>query len=122
MVMLRALLGGVILGTVALQGWTQYVAQSYGYHALLGTPWWSVEAFYRRHPLYPPWKGVLWTWQWGGTSWRLGLVGGAVLLLGLVVLGSWVGRRQRRTQPPPMTGHGTTQWATRRDVKKAGLV
>lgn len=114
--------GSLLLLWIVLQTWTQWLAYHYGYHALLGTPWWQAQAFYVRHSLYPPWRGVLWTWQWGTSGAQWGLVAGALGLALTGVLLAWKSNQRGRTQPPPMTGHGTTQWATRRDIKKAGLL
>jgi hypothetical protein len=122
MPVIRACLGGILLGVLVLQGWTQYLAHHYGYHALLGAPWWQGQGFWRRYALYPPWEGLRWSWQWGTLHGQRALLLG--LLVGVTLVGVWVWMtvRRRRRQPPPMTGHGTTQWATLRDVKKAGLL
>jgi hypothetical protein len=118
----RLLPGLLVAGLLALGSWTQVLAHQYGYHALLGTPWWQRQVF--RHPLavYAPWQALVWTWRWGTPAWRVGFLAGTVGLGLLLVGAGWRGRWRRRTQPPPMTGHGTTIWATRRDVKKAGLL
>lgn len=120
--MIVCLFVGLLL--LACQGWTQYLAYHYAYHALLGTPWGHIQAFYVRHSLYLPWQGFVWTWQWGSTAAR---VVPLVMALLALLLSLWSLRINAKTtrmlaKPPPMTGHGTTQWATRRDIKKAGLL
>lgn len=120
--MLRIAGGALLLVWLALQTWTQWLAYHYGYHALLGAPWWHVQAFYGRHSIYAPWQGLVWTALWGSTGRKLWVLGGIVGLGLVVLLAAWSAARQRRLHPPPMTGHGTTQWATRRDMKKAGLL
>lgn len=122
MMMLRIGLGSLLLAWIALQTWTQWLAYHYGYHALLGMPWGHVQAFYVRHSVYAPWKGLVWTVLWGTTGSKLVVLGGIVGLGMVVLLAWWIGQGQTRTQPPPMTGHGTTQWAKRRDIRKAGLL
>ena len=117
----RILAGCLLLAVCGLQGWTQHRAYQLGYHPALGAPLWQVQAFRQRHALYPPWGALVWAWRWGGTAMRVQLAGGVLgsgVLLGAVLVGT---TRRTRTQPPPMQGHGTTTWATRRDVRQAGL-
>jgi type IV secretory pathway TraG/TraD family ATPase VirD4 len=112
----------LLLGLLSLQGWTQVMAMAYGYSPLLGRPLWRGQFFARPQALYAPWQGLGWWWQWGSHAshrWTL-LVGTAVLLL--VLAGGWWHMTQRRTNPPAMEGHGTGRWATRRDIRKAGLL
>jgi hypothetical protein len=119
---LMASLAGFLLLLGGLQVWTQWLAWQYRYHALLGASWGQVHAFYHWHKLYAPWKAVVWTWQWGSGAWRDGIVFGGLLLVGSILIGLWLKRRRRRLQPPAMEGHGHTVWATKRDLRKAGLL
>jgi type IV secretory pathway TraG/TraD family ATPase VirD4 len=112
----------LLLGLLSLQGWTQYLGVTYGYAAVLGVPWWQGRVFARHHALYLPWKGLVWWWQWGSRASHRWAVRVSVALLLLVVVGCWWSVTHRRTNPPPMEGHGTGQWATRRDIRKAGLL
>jgi len=112
----------LLLGLLSLQGWTQYLAVTYGYSPLLGRPLWQGQFFARPQALYAPWQGLGWWWQWGArSSHRWAVLASSALLL-LVVVGCWWGVTHRRTNPPEMEGHGTGRWATRRDLRKAGLL
>ena len=77
----------------------------------------------QRHALYVPWAVLGWAWQWDGTRRRLQIVGGGVASGTLLVLVALYGGRDtaHRTQPPPMQGHGTTTWATKKDVRQSKL-
>jgi hypothetical protein len=123
MIRLRILAGCLLLMVGGLQAWTQCRAYGSRYHPALGTPVWQVQAFSQRHALYVPWAVLGWAWQWDGTRRRLQMVGGGVASGTLLVLIAMVGggTRHRRTQPPPMQGHGTTTWATTKDVRRSKL-
>jgi hypothetical protein len=116
------LLGSVVVG---LQVFTQVLAYKAHYARALGPALGHADAFYRTHALYWPWQGLHWTWQWGAQApdtIRLAAMM-ALVPLGIGIgLGMLIQGTRRRTSPPPMTGHGTTQWATREDVKEAGLL
>jgi hypothetical protein len=117
----KAIVGGILLGSLALQAWTQLLALHYGYHAALGLPVWTVQAFYRQHGLYVPWAAVGWTWRWSGWQVQLSLLAGGLAVLALVGVIAW--RKWRALDgPPPMTGYGDGAWATKADAKKAGLL
>ena len=118
----RIIAGCLVLAVGGLWTWTQWEAYHYAYAPLLGTPWGHVRAFYQQHSLYAPWAGLVWRWRWGSPSLRLGIIGGGLALLCVSIALGWLAWRLRQTQPPPMTGHGTTQWARRQDVRKAGLL
>ena len=113
----RIIAGCVVLPLCAGQYWTQTVAYAYGYHAALGVPLWTFKAFYQQHSLYAPWQALVWQWQWGS---RVPVLAAASVLV-VVVVGVIGLRRRGGEAPPEMTGHGTTRWATKRNVKKAGL-
>jgi type IV secretion system protein VirD4 len=123
MIRVRLIAGCLLLAVCGLQGWTQYRAYHYRYHPTLGTPLWQVHAFSQRHALYAPWAVLGWAWQWDGTHRRLQIAGGGVASGTLLVLVALYGggTRRRRMQPPPMQGHGTTTWATRKDVRQSRL-
>jgi len=118
---------GVLLACVVF---TQSLAYQARYGAALGSPLYVKHLFHRPHGVYYPWQGLEWAWRWGrqapqAVKTAAGLA--LVPLLGGVVL-AFVGHRGagqvahgRAGEPPPMTGHGTTVWATKRDIKKAGL-
>jgi type IV secretion system protein VirD4 len=101
---------------------TQVLAWQAHYAPVLGAPLTTVHAFAQTHGIYWPWQGWVWAWRWGwqapGAMRWAGMVASLTFLLGTVVLSE---RRTRRSGPPPLTGHGTTQWATRQDMRDAGL-
>jgi len=121
---LRAFLTLSLSALIAAQVGTQALAWHAHYAPVLGTPLATVHAFYHVHGIYGPWQGWAWAWRWGwqapeavriaGLAALLPLLGGLALSLGR-------GSTIRRNTPPPMTGHGTTQWATGRDIRQAGL-
>jgi hypothetical protein len=120
----RALVVVLGLSVLGLQVWTQGLARYYGYHALLGSAWWQHQLFYRPVKVYAPWKALVWTWQWGTprTVFLMALGGVLVVVVGLLVCWRPQGQGKQAGSPPPMTGHGSGQWATRRDIRKAGLL
>ena len=113
----RLLTTALLLALVSAQGWTQYVAYQYRYQAALGTPVWTLRAGRQVHPLYAPWQGLVWQWQWWSrTPFYMGAAG-----LSLILLACALSRGKRQTQPPAMEGHGSTVWATPKVIKQAKL-
>ena len=113
---------------LAAQCFTQSLAWQARYSPRLGAPLLVKRLLHRDHGLYAPWRGVPWAWQWGREAPQVVRTAG-LWALGPLVLGIVVsvprgprGPQGSPGQPPPMTGHGTTRWATRRDIKKAGLL
>ena len=122
MIVVRVSLLLLLLALGGLVYWTQTLARTYGYHPALGPPLWEVTPWRGLvYPLYAPWQALVWHWQWGEASTTWLLVGGVGLGLGLAVTVWWCWGGTG-SQPPPMEGHGTTKWATRQHVKKAGLL
>jgi type IV secretion system protein VirD4 len=102
---------------------TQGLAYVGNYAPQLGPSLVSVEAYYRVHQLYPPWRGYRWVWRWGmpaGTA--VAPVLGASI--GVFVLFAWgalrAGTRTAETPPPP-TGYGTSRWGARHDLRAMQL-
>ena len=122
---LRLLVTLTTSALTASQVFTQTLAAQAHYAPVLGTPLLTVQAFYHTHGLYWPWQGIGWAWRWGWQAPEaLHLAGMAALLpltLGCLACLREAQTRQRGT-PPPMTGHGTTTWATGRDIRRAGFV
>ena len=110
---------------LASQVGTQILAYQTHYAAALGPPLATWHVFSRPHGLYAPWQGWQWAWQWAWTSpgafRTAALATGLTFALGLLAGGSR-GRQGRHGQPPPGEGHGTARWATRREMKAAGLL
>jgi len=109
---------------VASQIGTQVLAFQAHYTAVLGTPRATVQVFAHSHALYWPWQGCAWVWRWGAHAPDAVRLAG-LAAVGPLLLGCWwaaqTGRQGQRHAPPRMTGHGTTQWATGRDIRQAGL-
>ena len=102
--------------------WTQTLARTYGYHPALGPALWEFKPWPGSvYQIYAPWQALVWQWQWGSATLTWVVLGGASVALALTGL-AWWGWQGRGSQPPPLEGHGTTKWATRQDVKKAGLL
>ena len=102
---------------------TQILAYRAHYAPVLGAPL-MVRKFPLRteHSIYLPWQGIVWTWKWrrgaGAVvrqAWLWGAVPGAGGLLAAAAL--WSGVRGHTL----LTGYGSGRWATRRDIRKAGL-
>jgi hypothetical protein len=119
----RTVVGMLGVSVLGLQVWTQWLARHYGYHALLGQAWWQHQLFSRQVKAYAPWKALVWTWQWGTprTVFLMVLGCALVVVVGLLVCWRHEGHGQQEGHPPPMTGHGSGQWATARDIRKAKL-
>ena len=111
----------VLTVLVGLVYWTQTLARMYGYHPALGEALWIVRPWRGLvYPLYAPWQALVWQWQWGEATitWlTLGSVS-----IGLALAGWWWLRREPGGEPPPLEGHGTGKWASKKDVRKAGLL
>lgn len=122
---MRVLRLSLLVLLMALGGlvyWTQTLARTYGYHPALGPPLWELRPWHGLvYPLYAPWQALVWQWQWG-EPWLTWVVFGSLGLgLGLALAGWWW-HVTRPGQPPPLEGHGTTRWASMKNVKRAGLL
>ena len=110
---------GLLLGcgVLACVLFTQALAYQAAYHPALGASLVHVTCRGHVHALYPPWKGMGWAWQWGSSAPRVMQMAGMLALLPFTLAGlAWRWQRSGTGGPPPMEGHGTTQWATRRDL------
>lgn len=98
---------------------TQWAAAMLGYQAQLGQPWFVMADV----PVYRPWQLFVWWYHYDayapGVFDRAGTLaaGSGFLACGAAVAGSlWRARQTRR-----VTTYGSSRWATRREIKKAGL-
>lgn len=110
---------GLLLGcgVLACVLFTQALAYQAGYHRTLGAPLLRVPVRGQMHGLYAPWQGMQWAWQWGSSAPRVMQQAGMLALLPVTFAGLvWRWQRRGTGGPPPMEGHGTTHWATRRDL------
>jgi type IV secretion system protein VirD4 len=115
-----ALLGGSLVGTQVL-AWQARYAPALGPPLLRLGPFPGGPLVLRQaHALYLPSAGWVWAWRWGRqhpTPFR----SAALAAVGTMAVLVWPLRRTAAPGPPPRTGHGTARWATRQDVKAAGL-
>ena len=109
-----ATLGWVVAGLVLGQWFvTQWLAEVFGGQAALGRPWFEVGEV----GVYAPWRWVRWAAHLPEVY--ADRLRSAVLLsvaAPLLLPGLW---RLRNRRPD---GHGSAQWAKRRDLVKAGLL
>lgn len=104
-----------LVSAAALSAATQYYAHQFGYQPQLGPNW---------HRLYPPQRIVQWSEAWpqfgevNNQALTVGIGAGIFgLLVAAAVTGS--GRNKRRINTKL---HGSARWATRADIKAAGLL
>lgn len=112
----------IIISTFVAGLWasTQFVAKSLAYQPALGVPLMVIGKL----PVYAPWKFIPWYLHFGSQAPRLfdkallftyvGSIAGVLLGFALSLV------RSRRDQKA--TSHGTAEWATREDLKTAGLL
>ena len=124
MMMLRPLQMVFVSGALAVQIFTQSLAWQARYHPALGRPVTTLHLGPSLHGVYWPWQGGVWAWHWGRAAMPTMCRAGTLALLPVLGAGLLYRRQYGAdggTGPPPMTGHGSTTWATRRDVTAAGL-
>ena len=111
----------VVFAIVILGVWaaTQWAAHMLGYQAQLGSPWFVVFGW----PVYEPWK--LFTWWYHYEAYapevfdKAGLLAGASGFMGCAaaIIGSLWRARQSRL----VTTYGSSRWAVKGEIEKAGL-
>jgi type IV secretion system protein VirD4 len=120
--MLKRLSLGLLALTIGSVIGTQVFAYQARYHPTLGTPLleqrmfpptWSPQGT-GMHRVYTPAHLYLWAWRWGWQAPRT-FQGAALSLLSVTALLGLPLRRREKT--PPLSA----RWATRRDLKAAGL-
>jgi hypothetical protein len=111
------LLGVRSLTALALGSWaaSQLFAFQTGYPRSLGP---GLHTTYGT-VLYAPYAVGVWLWRWPGLiaspqMWQSLLIG--LALTGLGLLWTWVNRHQELA----LSSHGTSRWATTREVKHLG--
>ena len=111
----------VVFTTITLTTWyaTQWVALQFEYDAYLGAPWFIIG----QYKIYFPWKLFEWWYSFDvyapGVFARGGQIaagGGFVGTLFAIIGSVWRGRQSKR-----LTTFGSSQWATRKQMQKAGL-
>ncbi len=98
---------------------TQYVAAQLHYDPHLGDAWTEV----RGTPVYPPWAWFVWSDRYGRqfpvVFRNASAISTLAALLGVAVV-ALASARRRRTAVS--VAHGSSRWATTREVGKAGLL
>jgi type IV secretion system protein VirD4 len=110
-----------VISVVILGLWlaTEFIAARFGFSVRLGPPWFELGGL----PLYAPWRLFLWWWEYGAYAPQVfddaGTIAaaGGVLAFVVAVTLALVRARQTRT----VTTYGSSRWARRSEIKKAGL-
>jgi len=112
-----ALLAALV--AIGLSASTQYVAAELHHDPQLGEPWMVVGGAY----VYAPWAWIAWSDHYGPTFpivfRNASAMSTLAALLGVGVV-AIVGARRRRTVAS--IAHGSSRWATTREVRRAGLL
>ena len=108
---------GIVIGAVWFS--TQWVAGQLGHQPRLGPAWVSIGDY----PVYLPWRLFEWWYAFEpyapGLFNRAGVMAAAGGILGVIV--AIAGSLWRARQTRFVTTYGSSRWATRREVDKAGL-
>ena len=108
---------GIVIGAIWFS--TQWVAGQLGHQPRLGPAWFDVGSY----PVYLPWRLFEWWYAFEpyapGLFNRAGVMAAAGGILGVVV--AIAGSLWRARQTRFVTTYGSSRWATRREVEKAGL-
>lgn len=106
-----------LIGVWAAAQWTAY---ELGYSPRLGAPWFELFG----EPVYAPWAFFGWWYAYNAYAPevfdRAGLIASSGGVLGLVV--AVVASALRARQSSRVTTYGSSRWARRGDIRKAGLL
>lgn len=99
---------------------TQWTASALGFQPELGAPWFRLFG----HPVYRPYD-LFWWWfsfdayapQIFDTGGMIATSGGFLAIAVAIAMSVWRGRENRNANT-----YGTARWATRDDIRKAGLL
>ncbi|MFL0670676.1 MAG: conjugal transfer protein TraG [Erythrobacter sp.] len=99
---------------------TQWTASALGFQPELGAPWFRLFG----HPVYRPYD-LFWWWfsydayapQIFDTGGMIATSGGFFAIVVAIAMSVWRGRENRNANT-----YGTARWATRDDIRKAGLL
>ena len=99
---------------------TQWTASALGFQPELGVPWFHMFG----HPVYRPYD-LFWWWfsfdayapQIFDTGGMIATSGGFAAIVVAIAMSVWRGRENRNANT-----YGTARWATRDDIRKAGLL
>ena len=111
-------------GIFSLAVATEHVAAMLGYSAVLGTPLMTVRPV---GPVYAPWDFILWAWKWRDAVATRPIFESGIrifeyptLIVGLAAM--IVVGLSRRGSSHTDDLHGSAHWASRSEVKAAGLL
>ena len=114
------ILAVVIIIVAGVWSATQWTASSLGFQPELGAPWFRLFG----HPVYRPYD-LFWWWfsfdayapQIFDTGGMIATSGGFLAIAVAIAMSVWRGRENRNANT-----YGTARWATRDDIRKAGLL
>lgn len=99
---------------------TQWTASALGFQPELGVPWFHLFG----HPVYRPYDLFWWWFSFDAyapkifdTGGMIATSGGFVAIVVAIAMSVWRGRENRNANT-----YGTARWATRDDIRKAGLL
>lgn len=99
---------------------TQWTASALGFQTELGVPWFHLFG----HPVYRPYDLFWWWFSFDAyapkifdTGGMIATSGGFVAIVVAIAMSVWRGRENRNANT-----YGTARWATRDDIRKAGLL
>ncbi len=111
----------LVLGVVILGLWlaTEFVAVKFGFSLRLGRPWFELLGV----PVYAPGKMFLWWWNYGSYAPQVFDEGGEIAALSgvLAFVGAVACALWRARQVGVVTTYGSSRWARRSEIRKAGL-
>jgi type IV secretion system protein VirD4 len=110
--------GAIVI--LALWTATQWTAHTLGYQPGLGNPWFMIAG----EPVYKPWRLFQWWYAYEAYAPGVFMRGGAIAASGglLAALAAVIGSVLRARHQKHVTTYGSARWATKRDLKKAGLL
>lgn len=99
---------------------TQWTASALGFQPELGVPWFHLFG----HPVYRPYDLFWWWFSFDAyapkifdTGGMIATSGGFAAIVVAIAMSVWRGRENRNANT-----YGTARWATRNDIRKAGLL
>jgi type IV secretion system protein VirD4 len=110
--------GAATLFVLGLGAGTQFCASTFHDHPLLGRP--LFVAF--GSTLYPPWAWLGWSARFAGRAPRTFAIAEAMTFTGGVLALALVLAVLARLRARPSTAHGSARWATRSELRAAGLL
>ena len=114
------ILAVLIIIVASIWSATQWTASALGFQPELGVPWFHLFG----HPVYRPYDLFWWWFSFDAyapkifdTGGMIATSGGFVAIVVAIAMSVWRGRENRNANT-----YGTARWATRDDIRKAGLL